>query len=270
MFNVLVSSDGTAWETPSMSMFLGRFKEYSGAEAAAVDSNRPETMEPLERCETLLLYESRATGPHTEHVRVGRLRNIRVGRDRLSFQFKETGRIEREAVVANAMALDLDGFEFERTHWAIKDGSLPPAIRQAISMTEQRYDVALTFAGENRDYVEAIAKVLKTHTVEVFYDGFEEADLWGKELTEYFDWVYRTGAQYCVMFISAEYAAKVWAIHERRTALAAAMQKRQEYVLPVRFDDTELPGLRSSIGYIDLKKKTPEQLAELIHRKLGR
>jgi hypothetical protein len=72
------------------------------------------------------------------------------------------------------------------------------------------------------------------------------------------------------MFISRQYAAKVWPNHERRSALERAIQEKAEYILPARFDATEIPGLSTTIGYIDLRLKTPEQLAELIVKKLGR
>ena len=41
------------------------------------------------------------------------------------------------------------------------------------------YHVALSFAGEDRDYVEKVAIQLRAAGVEVFYDLFHEADLWG-------------------------------------------------------------------------------------------
>jgi hypothetical protein len=56
----------------------------------------------------------------------------------------------------------------------------------------------------------------------------------------------------------------------RRSALAAALQASKEYILPARFDSTELPGVRPTIGYINLADKTPEQLGALIVKKLGR
>lgn len=39
------------------------------------------------------------------------------------------------------------------------------------------YDVALSFAGENREYVREIAKKLKAKKLKVFYDEFEETNL---------------------------------------------------------------------------------------------
>ena len=46
----------------------------------------------------------------------------------------------------------------------------------------KKYKVALSFAGEDRDYVEKVASQLVAEGVTVFYDKFEEATLWGKNL----------------------------------------------------------------------------------------
>lgn len=137
-----------------------------------------------------------------------------------------------------------------------------------MSEVPYHYDVALSFAGENRPYVEAVAIALRSEGVRVFYDAFEESTLWGKDLFEHLDTVYRERARYCVMFISKEYAEKVWTTHERRSAFARSLHEREEYILPARFDDTTITGLHSTVGYIDLRAKSPEQLASLIARKL--
>ena len=71
------------------------------------------------------------------------------------------------------------------------------------------------------------------------------------------------------MFISAAYADKVWPTHERRSAFEKAIESKEEYILPARFDDTEIPGLHKHIGYVDLRRKTPIELAKLIMQKLG-
>lgn len=52
--------------------------------------------------------------------------------------------------------------------------------------------------------------------------------------------------------------------------MARAIQDREEYILPARFDNTELPGLRPTVGYVDLRQKTPQQLGAMILEKLGR
>jgi hypothetical protein len=132
------------------------------------------------------------------------------------------------------------------------------------------YEVVLSFAGEDRDYVEAVAAFLQGQGVDVFYDRYEEATLWGKDLAEHLDLVYRSSARYCVMFISEHYAKKIWPNHERRSALARAIAERHEYILPARFDDTEVPGIRPTLGHVSLIGKPPEELGRLVLKKLGR
>lgn len=131
------------------------------------------------------------------------------------------------------------------------------------------YEIVLSFAGEDRSYVEQVARGLRTSGVSCFYDRYEVVTLWGKELSEHLDMVYRS-ARYCVMFVSKWYAEKLWPSHERRSALARAVQEKAEYILPARFDDTEVPGIRHTIGYVDLHDKTPAELVRMILKKLGR
>lgn len=136
------------------------------------------------------------------------------------------------------------------------------------STAQFKYDVCLSFAGEQRNYVEAVAEKLRDRDVRVFYDAFEVVDLWGKDLYTHLDDIYQRRAQYCVVFISADYARKAWTAHERKSMQARDIGETREYILPVRFDDSELPGFRSTIGYVDLRDKTPTELAELIVQKV--
>ena len=71
------------------------------------------------------------------------------------------------------------------------------------------------------------------------------------------------------MFISKEYVENAWPRHERRSILSRAVQEKSEYVLPVRFDDTSVPGLADSIRYETADNHTPEKLAAMIAEKLG-
>jgi hypothetical protein len=132
------------------------------------------------------------------------------------------------------------------------------------------YEVCLSFAGENRRYVQQVANLLRERGIRVFYDEYEKAELWGKDLYVHLDEVYRNAARHCVLFASKHYARKVWSNHERQSAQARALKEHREYVLPVRFDDTEIPGLRDTIGYIDLRDRTPKELADLIAKKVGK
>ena len=132
-----------------------------------------------------------------------------------------------------------------------------------------QYDVCLSFAGEDRDFVQQVASRLRYRGISVFYDGYEQVDLWGKDLYVHLDNIYRKAAQYCVIFISRHYAMKLWSNHERQSSQARAFHENREYILPARFDDTEIPGLPPTIGYIDLRQIAPTEFADMIAQKLG-
>jgi hypothetical protein len=133
-----------------------------------------------------------------------------------------------------------------------------------------KYHIALSFAGEDRPYVEEVASSLRKEGVDVFYDRYEEATLWGKDLYAHLSDVYQNKALFTVMFISEAYRKKLWTNHERKSAQTRAFSdSKEEYILPAVFDESiEVPGLLKTTGYISLKKKTPEQLSELIVQKL--
>ena len=126
-----------------------------------------------------------------------------------------------------------------------------------------KYDVALSFAGEQRDYVREVAKVLANdYELKVFFDEFEEEVLWGGNLYEELHEIYSKKAKYVIIFISSEYKEKVWTNHEKSAAQEKALQlKNKSYILPVKFDETQIPGLPTTTFYLDAKKYSPYQIA---------
>ena len=136
-------------------------------------------------------------------------------------------------------------------------------------MKEKQYDVALSFAGEDRHYADKLAKLLKAGGYSVFYDEFERAQLWGKDLYVDLTSVYRDLAHYCVVFMSKHYARKPWTNHERRSAQARAFEEDREYILPVRIDDTEIPGILPTIGHLDLDPTNIEEIYQALVEKLS-
>ena len=133
----------------------------------------------------------------------------------------------------------------------------------------KKYHVALSFAGEDRAYVGQVADALQAEGVDVFYDKFAEADLWGKDLYVHLSDIYQNRAVYTVIFISDAYGKKLWTNHERKSAQARAFSENQEYILPAFFDEAiEVPGLLKTVGYISLRGRSPAEFAALIVEKL--
>lgn len=131
------------------------------------------------------------------------------------------------------------------------------------------YDVAISFAGEQRSEAEAIAACLRHSGVKVFYDKYEQANLWGKDLYDHLSDVYQKKARFCLMLVSAAYAEKVWTSHERKNAQARALSQKGEYILPVRFDETEIPGLPGTIAYLRFQDHGVEGVCAALLQKLG-
>lgn len=85
------------------------------------------------------------------------------------------------------------------------------------------YDIAFSFAGEQRNYVREVYRILTDeYNLRVFYDEAKEIKIknWGEDLGEILQKVYEEQSKWCLLFISKEYKEKVWTIHEKRSALA--------------------------------------------------
>ena len=136
-------------------------------------------------------------------------------------------------------------------------------------MTEKQYDVALSFAGEDRHHAKQLAELLEAGGYSVFYDEFEQAQLWGKDLYVHFSSVYKDQARYCVIFLSKHYAQKLWANHELQSAQARAFEESQEYILPIRLDDTEIRGILPTVGYLDLDSMAIDEIYQALVKKLS-
>jgi TIR domain-containing protein len=133
----------------------------------------------------------------------------------------------------------------------------------------KEYDVAISFAGEDRRLAEALAKALKQSGIKVFYDKNERSTLWGKDLFQHLSTVYRDRARYCVVLVSKVYVKKDWTRHELKNAQERAFRQRKEYILPIQLDKTKLPGLNTTTGYIDASVTTVSEIVHLIGEKLG-
>ena len=136
-------------------------------------------------------------------------------------------------------------------------------------MKKKQYDVVLSFAGKDRRHAEKLAKLLEAGGYSVFYDKNELAHLLGKNLYDRLSSIYKDEARYCVMFLSKHYAQEKWTNHERKSAQAREFEESREYIIPIRLDDTEIPGILPTDGYLDLRSTTIEQVYQVLVEKLS-
>ena len=130
-------------------------------------------------------------------------------------------------------------------------------------MVGPRFTLAVSYASPDRDYVEAVVNALKGRGVSVFYAPDEQADIIGRNLIDYLHDVYLTQARYCLVFVSASYLSSRWTNRvERRAAQERSLAEDDRYIIPVRLDDSVLPGLPSTTA--DIRNATPSQVADLV------
>jgi RES domain-containing protein len=125
------------------------------------------------------------------------------------------------------------------------------------------YIVALSFAGEQREYVQDVADYLRRHGVGVFFDAYELARLAGRDLETELKTIYGTQSSCTVVFVSDAYKRKQWAQLELRCALEAS-REGQAILVPVRLEDTDLAELPSTISYVNAVELSPPALGRIL------
>jgi hypothetical protein len=147
VFNVIVVSDKGDWDGENLKYKLHplekgeeyRFGLWSGEEfeATGISRAKPEDLTPLERIDTLLIYDTVRTEPEAEVVRVGHLegiRKVRAGdRSELRFRFVQRGTVTRRHLLDRRELIAGNLNEFCREHWAVKDGNLPADLQNKVA-----------------------------------------------------------------------------------------------------------------------------------------
>ena len=131
-----------------------------------------------------------------------------------------------------------------------------------------KYDIVISFAGEDRATAKALADALTLKGINVFFDEYVKADLWGKDLYTHLTRIYRDESKYCLMLISETYSKKQWTSHERRAAQARAIRENEEYILPLRLDDASVEGVLDTTAYIDYRVTPLEEIVDLLVEKV--
>jgi hypothetical protein len=131
------------------------------------------------------------------------------------------------------------------------------------------FDLAISFAGSERDYARVIAAVTRENGLSVFLDELYESELWGKNLVETLGEIYETKARYCLIVVSKQYCERVFTNVERRAALERAIRTRTEYILPLVVDGSWIQGLPKSTAYLDLRRKSVIAISEALLKKIS-
>ena len=78
------------------------------------------------------------------------------------------------------------------------------------------YDLALSFAGEDRKIAKILFEKLTDREISVFYDENEQHRILASEIEEYLAPIYKSEANYVVPILSESYPRKIWTNFESR------------------------------------------------------
>jgi hypothetical protein len=139
-----------------------------------------------------------------------------------------------------------------------------------VEFSGRRFKVALSFPGEKRGFVSKVAEGLSERLGRgnVFYDTYYEHELARPDLDTVLQRVYHDNSDLVVVFLCQEYEKKEWCGLEWRAIRDLIKKRRDEDIMFMRFDDSEIRGLYSIDGYIDLSERSPGEVVEFICRRL--
>ena len=152
-------------------------------------------------------------------------------------------------------------FYLKNTNWDV----FTKEVGFKIEEVKTQYDFALSFAGEKREYAEALFQKLTDSEYSVFYDKNSVADILGEDLEEYFAPIYQADATYVIAMIDSNYPKKVWTVFESK-------QYKERFgdntVIPILFEDFTPSPLDTlyNKGYerLDTTGNVEEQLTTIV------
>ena len=134
-------------------------------------------------------------------------------------------------------------------------------------MERQKYDVAVSYASEQRPYVERFVARLQSQKMRVYYDRNAQAKMVGKILDQELHRIYLQESNCCILFLSNAYVEKPVTRYESQIILSENLfvEKpvtryesqiilsenlfKENFMYIFKFDDVTLPGLNRNFVY---------------------
>jgi hypothetical protein len=291
MYNLFISGHEEAWngepylfETARCVSEFMEFtdtkltKRFGELDAAAISE--------LQRLPCIFAYEQHGGWKPPKFVgkppKFGIIHNITKRRGKVRIEYK-IEKIEPFLSVDDlselAFALDIPGAELCWTHWAVKDVNLSKELRvkgislpnwarnvsKAVDITTHAFEVALSFPGEVRSFVETIAAELEKNMGpdSYFYDNNYVSQLARPSLDVLLQDIYRNRSKLVVVFLCGDYQHKEWCGVEFRAIQEIMMERNNEKIFLVKMDDGSVDGVFKTDGYVDGRRHSPEDIARL-------
>jgi hypothetical protein len=136
-------------------------------------------------------------------------------------------------------------------------------------MYDRVFDVALSYSGKNRAEARALAVAIQRRNLTVFYDEWFKADTWGEELTQLLPQLY-LNAKLCIPLISRDYAEGPYTKREFQAVLEKELRSGVVAMLPIRLDDTQMPGLSTARAFVDFNTESCDAIADMVAARVAK
>jgi hypothetical protein len=284
MYSLFVSGSPSAWGGSPFLLEKYRFLEFTDSDVKkAIGDLGAAAVDRLIRLPCVFAYENICKkDPLFGVIRrvVRRDRDVRVEYEVVPV----TPFLTQSQFVELAAELGIAEFEFHRTHWAVKEVDLrrvlgtagitlpsPDVWRHPINISTHEFDVALSFPGEARPYVKAVADALEVllGPDRYFYDNNYKSQLARPDLDLLLQDVYRQRSRLVVVFLSEAYENKPWCSGVEFRAIREIIKSRdQQRVMFVRTDDGAVKGTFSLDGALDARNHSSDEIARMIKQRV--
>lgn len=124
-----------------------------------------------------------------------------------------------------------------------------------------KYDVALSYASQDRDYVENFAKVLQDANLRVFYDKTDQEALKEANFYSLLEQVYGSWSRYIIIFYSWYYIDKHWPVFEMQSSIKDAVISHKDKIIILNLDNRPLIPVYGMVKDFHPGKINPEKFA---------
>jgi len=281
VYNLLVSSNSEAWNGEPWQVERSRcVREYtSDAIHQAYGALGPAEIDQLRRFPCIFAYETF----NKLDPKFGLIRDVTVRQDgvRVDYELhKLDAFLTAKQLEDMTFELEIDKWELNRTHWAVKEVNLAAELNRKgialprwtgmtgprINLADHQFDVALSFPGEARGYVEQVAEHLEQllGPDRYFYDRNYTAQLARPSLDTFLQAIYRNRSLMVVVFAGGDYQLKDWCGIEFRAVREIINAREHDRIMFVRMDDGEVEGIFRHDGYVDARHHDPAEIAGFI------
>jgi len=282
MINLLICGHETAWKGEPVVFDKSRcINEFTAEGIKAIyGSLDQKTVEEIKAIPCIFAYEK----PSMKNPKFGYITDVFTrGNDvKIEYSIIEVDDFFTASDFHSlSFELNMPDFEYYRTHWAIKDGDIDVLLKKKgkkvvskpiiIDVEHHFFDVALSFPGEYRKYVEEVYnEFIQINGINTcFYDKTYQSQLARPSLDILLQDIYRRRSTLIVVFICADYDSKPWCGIEFRAIREFIMDKEYNHkIMFVKMDSSNVDGVFKVDGYIDANTYTAQETARLIKERL--